>query len=60
MKFSDKIFLQIGYFDYDEDSFDEHYFIFDGENPLEDLEYEYYDDFGYDEYYERYKFGNVG
>lgn len=60
LKFSDKIFLQIGYFDYDEDSFDEPYFIFDGENPLEDLEYEYYDDFEYDEYYERYKFGNVG
>lgn len=59
LKVSDKIFLEIGYFNYDENSFDEPYFIFDGKNPYEDSEYEYNDDFEHDEYYKRYKSGNA-
>lgn len=52
LKVSDKIFLQIGSFEYDEEFLGEPCFIFDGENTVDDLED--------DEYYDRYKYENAG
>ena len=48
LKVSDKIFLQIGSFKYDEESYEEPCFIFDGEYVIDELEY-------IDECYEKYK-----
>lgn len=52
LKDFDKIFLQIGYFEYDEEFLDEPCFIFDEEDTVDDLED--------DEYYEKYKSENAG
>ena len=73
LKVSDKIFLQMGYFEYDKVSFDEPCFIFDGFCPVieffggsnedetvEYLEYEYDEDMKYDEYYDKYKSDDSG
>ena len=53
LKVSDKIFLQIGSFKYDEDSYDEPCFIIDEEYIIDELEY-------IDECYEEYKSDNAG
>ena len=49
---SDKIFLQIGSFEYDDESYEEPCFIFDVGTILEDC--------AYDEYYEKYKSDDSG
>ena len=52
LKDSDKIFLQLGYFEYDEEFLGEPCFIFDGEDTVDDLED--------DEYYDKYKSEDSG
>ena len=52
LKDSDKIFLQLGYFEYDEEFIGEPCFIFDGEDTVDDLED--------DEYYDKYKSEDAG
>ena len=53
----DKIFLEIGFFGYDEDDAEEPYFIFDAEHIIDDWED---DEDEADEYYDKYKFAVAG
>lgn len=53
----DKIFLEIGYFGYDEEDAEEPYFIFDGEHIIDDWEDE---EDKADGYYNKYKFAVAG
>ena len=54
----DKIFLEIGYFGYDDETYpEEPYFIFDGEHIIDDWED---DEDEVDEYYDKYKFAVAG
>ena len=52
LKDSDKIFLQLGYFEYDEEFLGEPCFIFDGEDTVDNLED--------DNYYDKYKSEDSG
>lgn len=53
----DKIFLEIGFFGYDEDDAEEPYFIFDAEHIIDEWED---DEDEADDYYDKYKFAVAG